>query len=94
MPFKQDLGWSNKLDLLPNTLLVLTTLLVVKFLKEIWGIEIILDDQDHNLLNKQGSSNESWYESVEYTRTLICFFKDGHHHWVMKQTLSAGCYHP
>ena len=37
------------------------------FLKRVRDIEIIVDDQDLNLLNDEGSSDECWYESVEYT---------------------------
>lgn len=40
------------------------------FLKRVRDIEIIVDDQDENLLNDKGSSDDSWYESVEYTRAL------------------------
>jgi len=39
-------------------------------LKRVRNIEIVVDDQDANLSDDEGSSNESWYESVEYTRAL------------------------
>ena len=39
-------------------------------MKRVRNIEIVVDDQDANLSDDEGSSNESWYESVEYTRAL------------------------
>ena len=36
-------------------------------MKRVRNIEIIVDDQDANLSDDEGSSNESWYELVEYT---------------------------
>ena len=94
MPSKEDLEWTNKLNCLPTiTFGTIYHFLVSRkvFLKRVRDIEIIVDDQDLNLLNDEGSSDECWYESVEYTRALnkaYRFFKDGHvqdvkyHPWI------------
>ena len=96
MPSKEDLEWTNKLNCLPNiTFGTIYDFLVSRkvFLKRVRDIEIIVDDQDRNLLNDEGSSDECWYESVEYTRALnkaYRFFKDGHvqdvkyHPWISR----------
>ena len=71
MPSKEDLEWTNKLNkLLTITFATIYDFLVSckVFLKTVRDIEIIVDDQDENLLNDKGSSDESWYESVKYTR--------------------------
>ena len=61
-------------------------------LKKVRNIENAVDNQEDNSGNEEsapGHSDELWYESVEYTRTLdkaYCFFKDGY--------LQAVRYHP
>ena len=84
MPSKEDPEWTKKLNCLPTiTFGTIYDFLVSRkvFLKRVRDVEIIVDDQDVDLLNDEGSSDESWYESVEYTRALnkaYRFFKDGH----------------
>lgn len=73
MPSKEDLEWTKKLNRLPTiTFATIYNFLVSRkvFLKRVRDIEIVVDDQDTNLLNDDGSSDESWYESIEYTRVL------------------------
>ena len=94
MPAKEDPDWTTKLNHLPTiTFGTIYDFLVSRkvFLKRVRDIEIIVDDQEDNLLSKESSSDESWYESVEYTRALdkaYRFFKDGHvqdikyHPWI------------
>ena len=37
------------------------------FLKRVRDIEVIVDDKENSLLNKEDSPDESWYELDEYT---------------------------
>ena len=94
MPAKEDPDWTTKLNHLPTiTFGTIYDFLVSRkvFLKRVSDIEIIVDDQEDNLLSKESSCDESWYEAIEYTRALdkaYRFFKDGHiqdikyHPWI------------
>jgi len=60
-------------------------------LKKVRYIENVVDNDEENGLNVEDAGDQSWYESVEYTRMLdkaYRFFKDGHvqnlrfHPWI------------
>ena len=94
LPHPSDPLWTKHLQCLPTiTFNTIYNFLVDRkiLLKKVSHIENAMERQEQLSNDEEGSchDNKSWYESIEYTRTLdkaYRFFKDGH--------VQAVKYHP
>ena len=83
LPSQGDVQWTKQFDSIPTvTFSTIYDFLFSRkvFLKKVRHIENAVDNREESQ-NCEDTSDESWYESVEYTRTLdkaYRFLKDGH----------------
>lgn len=84
LPPRDDMQWTKQLYCIPTvTFSSIYDFLVSRkvSLKKVRHIENAVDNREENGLSGEDASDQSWYESAEYTRTLdkaYRFFKDGH----------------
>ena len=72
LPAQDDVQWTKQLHLIPTvTFSSIYDFLVSRkvSLKKVRQIENAVDDCEDNSINGEDTSGQSWYESVEYTRS-------------------------